>query len=162
MPRQAGSCRLSQTLAVSQRALAMPRIGIGCECGGPEAAIVGELKVPLYQALNRHLTSAHCDAIDEYAIVLRVDGSIQKYGNEGLARLRFAKASRCVSVDVQVPESAWQGLMPAELKAYLARQVKLALTACVARLQKDKHAVADRLLFEEVDAAVAEYLGPAQ
>ena len=79
-------------------------ISIGCEQGGPEGGFFAKLKVPLYQTLSRHVTSTHCAAIDSYALVLRVDGSLATYGEEGNARLRFARGRRYITVDIQVPE----------------------------------------------------------
>lgn len=139
----------------------MAFIGIGCESGGPEATEVGQLKVPLYKALETHVKSTHCSAIDQYAIVLRVDGSLATFGDEGLARLRFAKAQRYISIDVQITETAWRSRDAQQLKIYIANQVKAAIKACVARLRKDKHPVSEALLEAEVDAAITEYLGIA-
>jgi hypothetical protein len=133
-------------------------ISIGCQVGGSEAGFFGDLKVPLYRALTRHVTSSHCPAVDEYAVVLRVDGSLDKFGDEGLARLRFAKARRYITVDVQVPENVWCPMSKRQLQEYLAHQVKGAIALCVRRLQKDKHAVAEKELFMEVEAAINEYL----
>lgn len=133
-------------------------ITIGCECGGPEARIVGEQKVPLFQALSRTVSSTYCSAIDEYALILRVDGSLAKYGPEGVAFIRFAKSKRYITADIQVPEAAWKPLQPEELKEYLARQVLLALQACIARLTRDGHEVGTGALIAEVQHGVAEYL----
>lgn len=83
-------------------------ISIGCEQGGPEGGFVAKLKVPLYQTLSRHVTSTHCSAVDSYALVLRVDGSLATYGEEGNACLRFAKARRYITVDIQIPEHVWR------------------------------------------------------
>ena len=138
----------------------MSIVSIGAQCGGPEAGLVGELKVPLYQALKRNLTSSHCLAIDEYAVVLRVDGSLDRFGPEGLARLRFAKAKRYITVDFQIPESAWQGKSVPELKRYIASAVTDSVGACVARLRKVRTVVND-LLFAQMEAACTEYLAPA-
>ena len=139
----------------------MSIVSIGADCGGPEAGLVGALKVPLYQALERRVTSSHCAAVNEYAIVLRVDGSVQKFGVEGLARLRFTKARRYITVDVQIPEAAWQGKSTSQLKHYISGRVAEAVGACVARLKKEKHHVQESLLFAEIDAASAEYLAAA-
>ena len=136
-----------------------PSISIGCEAGGPEARLPCELKVGLYQALARHVTSSHCDELDEYALVLRIDGSLAQYGPEGIHRVRFAKARRYVSADIQVPEAAWR-VAPAELQLYLAAQVRAALEACVRRVEKDGVAVARASLFAQVEAAIAEWVGP--
>src|ERR1019366_6078140 len=113
----------------------MSIVSIGADCGGPEAGVVGALKVPLYQALERRVTSSHCAAVDEYAIVLRVDGSIEKFGAEGLARLRFAKARRYITVNVQIPEVAWRGKSTSQLKHYISGRVPEAVRTCVGRLK---------------------------
>ena len=133
-------------------------ISIGCQLGGPEPCLIGSLKVALYQLLAKHVTSAHCDAIDEYAFVLRVDGSLDQFGDEGLARLRFAKTRRYITLDIQVPESVWKPMNEAQTRLYLAKQVKAAIHACVDRLASEKHAVNEPLLMAQFDAALEEFL----
>ena len=136
----------------------MAFISIGCDIGGPEAIEVMHLKVALYKTLEKHVTSTHCSAIDEYAIVLLVNGSIATFGEEGLTRLRFAKVRRYITIDVQITEAAWRSRSGIQLKEYIANQINAAIKACIARLQKDKHPVAENLLEAEVNAAIAEYL----
>lgn len=133
-------------------------ISIGCEQGGPEGGFIAKLKVPLYQTLSRHVTSTHCAAIDSYALVLRVDGSLATYGEEGNARLRFARVGRYITVDIQIPERVWRPMTEAQTKLYLAAAVKAALKACTERLSRDKVAVNEVALLREVDAAIADYL----
>jgi hypothetical protein len=135
----------------------MSFITIGADCGGPEAGVVGKLKVPLSHAIERNVTASHCTAVDKYALVLRIDGSLDKFGPEGLTRLRFAKARRYITIDVQVPESAWNGKSVPELKRYLATMVTEAIRACVARLRQDRYPVQE-LLFTELSTACSQYL----
>lgn len=133
-------------------------ISIGAQHGGPEPCLIGDLKVNLYRALARYLTSTHCEAIDEYAIVLRVDGRLHKFGEEGITRLRFAKTNRYVTADVQIPESVWQPMNESQTKAYLATQVRTAMSIFIARLSKEKYAIAEKLLWSEIDAAIIEFM----
>lgn len=133
-------------------------ISIGCEQGGPEGGFAAKLKVPLYQTLSRYVTSTHCSAIDKYSLLLRIDGSLATYGEEGNARLRFAKAGRYITVDIQIPERVWRPMAEAQTKWYLAGAVKGALKACTERLSRDKIAVNEVALLREVDAAIADYL----
>ena len=135
-----------------------PIITIGCEGGGPETRAICALKVPLYQALLRHVTSPHCAEIDEYALVFRVDGTLGKFGEEGLAHLRFAKAHRYITVDIQIPEAVWQPMTISQIKTYLADQVAGAIAACATRLRKDKCAVFEEELMAQVGSATNEYL----
>lgn len=135
-----------------------PVISLGCDAGGPEAAFIGSLKIPLARALAQHVTSSHCAEIGEYALVLRVDGSIAKFGSEGLARLRLSRAKRYITVDIQIPEPVWHTKTEQELKSYLARQVTAAISACSARLKKEKWAVSEQELLAQVQTATLDYL----
>lgn len=137
-------------------------VSIGCQGGGPETRTVGRIKVPLYHALSRHVTSTHCDAIDEYGLVLRVDGSLDKFGDEGIERLRFAKKQRYITVDIQIPEECWKPLNDLELRRYLSKQVRASIAICVARLQKDGYSVDDAVLMSQVDAAIGDYTSETQ
>ena len=133
-------------------------ISIGCECGGPEAFIVSTRKVALSKALAKHVSSTHCAAIDEFALVLRVDGSLSQYGPEGVARLRFAMAKRYITVDLQIPESCWKPLSTEELDAYLVGQIRLGLEACCARLAKAGHEVHQEALLSQVAQGADDFL----
>ena len=86
----------------------MSIVSIGVQSGGPKDGDIGRIKVDLYKALKNSCTSTYCDAIDEYAPVIRVDGSIQKFGEEEITRLRFAKKQRYITADIQIPESVWE------------------------------------------------------
>ena len=136
----------------------MPQIiAIGCEGGGPETQAVCAAKVGLAQALERHVTSSHSAVIDRYALVMRIDGSLQRYGAEGLSRLRLSRARRYITVDIQVPESVWRPLAPPALREYIARQAAAAVEACVTRLEREG-AVGREALQGELRSAIAEYL----
>jgi hypothetical protein len=133
-------------------------ISIGCQSGGPEAGVVGRAKVSLYQAFVRCLTSTHCSAIDEFALLLRVDGSLDKFSAEGFSNLRFERSRRYIKLDIQIPEASWKPLSESDLKVYLAKRVKEAISLCVARLQAEGFAVDAGALKSEIEAASGEYL----
>jgi hypothetical protein len=71
-----------------------PAISIGCQGGGPETKAVCFSKIRLTQALEQHVPESFCPIIDKFAIVMRVDGPIDKFGEEGLTNLRLFKARR--------------------------------------------------------------------
>ena len=137
----------------------MPQVvSIGCEGGGPETKLVCQAKVPLAQALERRVAMPRSKAIDQYALVLRIGGSIQEYGEEGLANLRLFKSRRFITVDIQVPARVWQPLSASELRKYIARKVMSALEACIIRLEREGP-IERQLLLEPVQEAIDEYLG---
>ncbi len=133
-------------------------ITLGADLGEPEAKPLSNLKISLFQLLSEHVSSTHCDAIDEYALVLRFDGRFAQFGEEGLASLRLAKARRYITVDIQIPEAAWKPMTPEDFKTYLCRQVLLAVKACVARLQREKFEVEEQALFAQIAVATKEYI----
>lgn len=136
----------------------MPQVvSIGCEGGGPETRVVCHAKVPLAQALERTVTSTYSSAVSEYALVLRVGGSIQSYGEEGLANLRLYKSRRVITVDIQIPELTWKPLSAGELREYIARQVLSAIETCAARLERESLVQREPLL-SAVRNGIAQYL----
>ena len=133
------------------------RISIGADLGDRESTEKSHLKIPLVRALDRHVTTTHCSAIDEYALVLRIDGRFAQFGEEGLARLRFQKSRRYITIDIQVPVHVWQPMTFSEFKGYLAQRVTDAMMACVERLERSKEQVDKELLFAEIEAAMGEF-----
>ncbi len=132
-------------------------ISIGGQAGGPNDGGIKTIKVDLYRAFKKYCKSTYCDAIDQYCPVLRVDGIITKFGPEGISRLRFAKKKRYITVDIQIPESAWQPKSKNEIKFYLSQKVRESLVACVERLKKDRINIKEDLLFSEIDDAIIEF-----
>jgi hypothetical protein len=137
-------------------------ITIGADCGGPEAIRVAESKVRLYKAFSKFVKSTHCDAIDQYALLLLVDGTLDKFGPEGIFKLRFAKARRYIAVDIQIPQSRWEPMSEWQLREYLAEQCMAAIKACVSRLKKERIAVEECALWSEVEQAIQAYIAEAQ
>jgi hypothetical protein len=120
--------------------------------------MIADEKVLFYRALTEHVTSSHCSAIEEFALVLRVDGSLMAYGDEGITRVRFAKARRSITADIQIPKLVWLGMSRAELRLYLVKQVKAAVAACVSRLRANKCVIEASGLDAEIEAAAKAYL----
>ena len=90
--------------------------------------------------------------------MLRVDGSLDKFGSEGLARPRFAKARRYIALDIQIPEAVWKPMSEIETRQYLVKQVGAAIAACIDRLVKERYTVHRLALQGELETAFAEYL----
>jgi hypothetical protein len=134
-------------------------ISIGAQCGGPKDGGLGKIKVDLYKALRDSCTSTYSKEIDEYAPVLRIDGPFQKFGEEGIARLRFAKKQRYITADIQIPSDVWEVRSKNELRDYLAQKVRETIVIFVERLRKDKLEVDADSLFKEVDAGISIFKG---
>jgi hypothetical protein len=135
----------------------MTEISIGQQSGGPGDPFMWP-KVHLYHMLGKHCTAQYCPAIGEFALVLRVSGSLDDFGPEAIERLRRRRPARYITADIVIPVPCWEGKTEKEIKKYLAEKVRVALELCVARLKKDKEVVDDNALFAALDKAIAEFL----
>ena len=136
----------------------MSIISIGVQSGGPKDGDIGLIKLDLYKAFNESCKSSYCESIDQYAPVIRVDGSISKFGEEGITRLRFAKKQRSITADIQIPESVWQPKSRNEIRDYIASKIREAITIFVARIKKDKIEVDELQLLRDVDSGIKQFL----
>jgi len=132
-------------------------VSIGVQNGGPEDGGLGDIKIDLWRSFGRQCNSSYCSAVVHYALALRIDGEFQKFGVEGIERIRRSKRDRYIGADIVIPEAVWRDKTRNELRDYLATQVRAALKSCVARLRKDKETLDERRLFQEIDAAINEF-----
>ncbi len=123
------------------------------------------------QATNPHLSSkrkllqAHCRGpysaeVDEFSLVVRVDGDIWHWEQEGCDRMRRSKKDRYITIDIYVPRQRWQGVSGDEIRRYLAACVEDAFGRMIAKLKKDKVAVDGDALLRDFAAVKAAYLDP--
>ena len=132
-------------------------ISIGAQCGGPKDGGLGDIKVDLWRLFVRHCRDSYCPAVAHYAIALRIAGEFQQFGPESIERIRRSKRDRYIGADIIIPQEVWTDRSRNDLRDYLARQVRAALQACVARLRKDKEPVDEACLFGEIDAAIGAF-----
>lgn len=132
----------------------MSIVTIGVQSGGPKDGGIGHIKVDLYKSLRDSCTSTYCEAIDEYAPVIRVDGAIQQFGKEEITRLRFAKKKRYITADIQIPENVWTVKTKNELRDYIAQKVREAIVLFVTRLKMENIEVDEKSLFKDIDVGI--------
>ena len=137
----------------------MSIVSIGVQVGGPKDGGIGNIKIDLYKAFEKRCQSTYCEAIDEYAPVIRVDGPLNKFGDEGITRLRFAKKQRYITADIQIPESVWHPKSKNEIRDYIADKIREAIQLFVSRLKKEKIEVNEEALFSEIDLAIESFKG---
>lgn len=135
----------------------MTEISIGQQSGGPGDPFMWP-KVHLYHMLEKHCRANYCPAIDHFALVLRVSGSLDDFGPEVIERIKRRRPARYITADIVVPVECWKGKRETTIKEYLGEKVRSALEMCVARLKKDKETVDAESLFADVDKAIEEFL----
>ena len=93
-------------------------------------------------AIERHLadhcTSSYSPHITEFAIVLRVCGSLWRFEGEGVQKLRLNLKDAYITADYVIPETRWRGVPLPGIKVYLAAATLEVLQSMSARLVKAK------------------------
>jgi hypothetical protein len=133
-------------------------INIGVQSGGPKDGGLGSIKVDLYNSFNKYCSSTHCEAVEEYAPIFRVDGNISQFGNEEITRLRFSKKQRYITADIQVPETVWGPKRKNEIRDYIAIKVRETMLLFIARLKKENIKLNDTALLSEIDNAINHFV----
>jgi hypothetical protein len=112
----------------------------------------------LRKQLEVHCTAHYSPTIKEFAIVLRICGSLWKFEGEGIQKLRVNKKKEYVTADFVVPEARWKGASLEEIKRYLAAAAAETLQAMSDKLVKSKIVVDSIKLSEDVNKAIAAFL----
>ena len=139
--------------------MATDRITLGVQAGGIEADDVTESAyMPLRKQLAAHCTASYSPTIEEFAIILRISGSLDRFEGEGVQRLRINRKSAYVTADYVMPEERWNGVALTDIRKYLAAAAVEATRAMGQHLVKLKIAVDSSRLDEDVNQAVAAFL----
>jgi hypothetical protein len=112
----------------------------------------------LRKQLEAHCTASYSPSIQEFAIVLRISGSIWRFEGEGVQKVRINRKEAYVTADYVVPESRWKNVPPADIKKYLATAAVETLRDMCEKLLKSKIDVDSARLAEDVNKATTAFL----
>lgn len=126
----------------------------------------GDATLPHYGPL-RHLLREYCRGpyspeVDEFSLILRIDGDIYHWEQEGCDRMRRSKKERYITIDIYVPRNRWEGVSGIEIRRYLADCVEDAFHRMIAKLQRDKVVVDGDALLRDYAAVRERYLAQAE
>ena len=96
---------------------------------------------PLRKLLQAHCQGPYSPDVDEFSLVIRIDGDIYHWEQEGCDRMRRSKKERYITIDIYVPRARWEGVSGIEIRKYLAACVEDAFRRMIGKLQRDKVAV---------------------
>lgn len=96
---------------------------------------------PLRNLLEEHRRGPYSTEVDEFELVLRIDGDIDHWEQEGSDRMRRSKKERYITIDIYVPRKRWEGVSGLEIRRYLAACTEEALHKMIGKLRRDKVAV---------------------
>jgi hypothetical protein len=137
-------------------------ISIGAQCGGPDDNGLSDDKVILYKCLLESCKLSYSSSVLHFALVLRIAGKFQKFGEEEICRVRRSKVEHYIGADIIVPEACWKGRGRVELGEYLVSKVREALLLCIARLKKDKVQIDAERLLADFDSGASQFMRALQ
>ena len=138
-----------------------PTITVGVQTGDvPSGRATDPHIVVMRDLLQTHCRGPYSAEVDEFSLVVRVDGDIWHWEQEGCDRMRRSKKDRYITIDIYVPRQRWQGVSGDEIRRYLAACVADAFGRMIAKLKKDKVSVDGDALLRDFAAVKAAYLDP--
>jgi hypothetical protein len=113
---------------------------------------------PLRKLLQAHCRGPYSPDVDEFSLVIRIDGDIYHWEQEGCDRMRRSKKERYITIDIYVPRARWEGVSGIEIRKYLAACVEDAFRRMIGKLQRDKVSVDGDALLRDFATVREQYL----
>ena len=134
-------------------------VTFGAQMGDPRcSAVMTPPWMALKQILRERCEGPYCEEVNEFALVLRVDGDISYWEQEGCDRMRRSRTEHYITIDIYVPKSRWQNQSDWAIRCYLMDCVDEAFRQMVGKLERDKVVVAGEALRQDLGAVRSEYL----
>jgi hypothetical protein len=137
----------------------MVYITLAAQMGDANAdSVVDPHLMDLRKLLEKYCNYPYAEGINEFSLILRVDGDIGFWEFEGLQKLRLMRKLRYITVDIGVPRRKWGNVSPQSLRQYLLANAKLALESFVKKLKTEQIRIDDKRLFEDFSKVENKYL----
>ncbi|HET6159115.1 MAG TPA: hypothetical protein VFE34_12265 [Dongiaceae bacterium] len=134
-------------------------ITLGAQMGGKDADAATDVDIlALRRLLEQECPGPYSSAFNEFALVLRVDGSIDSWGRRGVDHVRLQRKLRYATADIYVPMSAWNTREVGAFRGFLAAEVESAIRVIGERVRKAKIAIDSERLLHDVQRATAQFL----
>lgn len=132
-------------------------VSLGADVGGKDAdAATAAVCMAIRRALAEECGGPYGASFAEFALVVRIDGSVQSWGNRGVDNVRLQRKARYATADIFVPQAVWaEGRRP--FAAFMATNVVAAIQAIVDRAQKDGDLIEADLLIRDVRRATEHF-----
>lgn len=112
----------------------------------------------LQKLLKENCRGPYSSEVDEFSLVVRVDGDIWYWKKEGSDRMRRSKKERYITIDIYVPRERWENVSGIAIRRYLADCVEGAFQKMIDKLQRDKTPVDGDALLRDFAAVKERYL----
>lgn len=133
-------------------------ITLGADVGGKDAnAATCEHVLELRELLNQECLGPYSNTIKEFAIVLRIDGSVQSWGQSGINNIVLQKKRGYITADIFMPKEVWSAGNVRYLRKFLGDKVKSAIIEMAERVKQSKIDLSIEELRRDIDRAINKY-----
>ncbi|HPH28499.1 MAG TPA: hypothetical protein PLA87_16735 [Pseudomonadota bacterium] len=140
-----------------------PTVIVGVQAGDVPASRSTDPHIrPLRKLLQAHCQGPYSPDVDELSLVMRIDGDIDHWEQEGTDRMRRSKKERYITIDIYVPRARWEGVSGLQIREYLVACVEEAFRKMIDKLQRDKVAVDGDALLRDFATVREQYLSQLQ
>lgn len=111
-------------------------ITLGADVGGKDAHAATHHEIlELRNLLKRGCRGPYSQTIKEFALVLRIDGSVQAWGKSGIEGVKIHKTNSFATADIFVPRDVWANDGAHAFRHFLGSEVRGAIGEIVDHAQ---------------------------
>ena len=133
-------------------------VTLGADVGGKDAhEATHEYVLSLRRLLQQKCVGPYGTTVKEFALVLRIDGSVQAWGKSGADNSAFQRKGTFATADIFVPVSAWSGRDAANIRKVLAAGVVDAIETLAELAERKKIDIAIESLRRDVGDVAREF-----
>lgn len=112
-------------------------VTLGADVGGKDAFdATNQHVLVLRNLLRQECLAVPREGINEIALVLRIDGSVQAWGESGVGKVSFQKKRAFVTADIFVSIDVWSTGDASNIRRFLVEQVLCAIQLIVDELDR--------------------------
>lgn len=135
------------------------QVTLGADVGGKDAhGATHDSVLALRRHLQQKCKGPYGSVVKEFALVLRIDGSVQIWGKSGVENAVFQRKNTFATADIFVPVSDWSGRDTRHIRKVLAVGVVKAIEKLAELAERKKIDIAINDLRRDVGAAANELL----
>jgi len=135
-------------------------VTLGADVGGKDADVATNADVlALRRCLEAECRGPYGKGFDEFALVLRIDGSVQAWDKRGVGNVRLQRRLRCATANIFVPRSSWSVECTRTFRRDIVEGVTKAIGEIVARALRAGDDIAADALCRDVATATMKFGG---
>lgn len=136
-----------------------PTVTVGVQSGDVPSDRATDPHIrPMRYLLQAFCRGPYSTEVDEFSLVIRVDGDISHWEQEGCDRMRRSRKERYITIDIYVPRPRWEGVSGLQIRQYLIACVEDAFRRMIDKLRRDKAPINGDALLKDLATVKEKYL----